>query len=150
IAGNAVTFTPPLYLGNWQAGLSPKAFWLRAADGAVRSGVEDLTVDGSSGNAYYNIGFFAAQYCWVKNIESIKAQHAHVEGYQSLGIEVRDSYFHETWNYASDSYGVRFDGSSAARIENNLFHTVTSPLVANSSMSGIVFAYNYLLDMRYD
>jgi hypothetical protein len=147
ISGTQVTIDPPLYM-NWNSGLSPRAWWWPSS--VEMSGIEDLKIDSENGTSTYNVAFEYANSCWIKNIESNRANKSHTFTFRAKSIEIRDSYFHHTINYASQSYGVDFQYASGCLAENNVFYTVTTPMIFGAGASGNVFGYNYASNMRYD
>jgi len=147
INGNQVSIDPPLYM-NWDVNLSPRAWWW--VNSISKAGIEDLKIDGGNHTTTYNVNFEYAYACWLKNIESSSAVKSHTYTFRAKNIEIRDSYFHHTKNYASQSYGVDFQYASACLAENNLFYSITTPMILGTGASGNVFGYNYAQNMRYD
>ena len=147
ISGNNVSISKPLYLDNWSSSLNPQVFYY--GNSVKFSGIEDLKIDNSGASGDYNVNMYNAQNCWVKGIESAIARIAHIKTLHCARIEVRDSYLHETKNYASESYGIAAYNVSDLLAENNIMFTVTTPLQL-TACSGSVFAYNYMTNLRYD
>jgi hypothetical protein len=147
ISGANVTIDPPVYMDH-NISLTPKAYWWKGS--VENAGIENLKIKNSNGSAQYNVAFEYSYACWVKNIESAVADVAHVFTFRVKSLEIRDSYFHETINYASSSYGINLSMASACLVENNAFSTITTPMMVSSGASGNVFGYNYATNMRYD
>jgi hypothetical protein len=138
-----LTISPGLYANNWgNHGANTTAVWWVFPSEYV--GIENMTIDhtnttSSAGNTFWN-----CSNCWVKNIRDIKVNNEHVLIYNSSRDEVRDSYFFETKNFASQSYGILLYPASDCLIENNIFQQITSPILAGGE--GNVFGYNYWID----
>jgi parallel beta helix pectate lyase-like protein len=146
INGNTFTISPGLYANNWRTNQNPGAWWNQQLSA---SGLEDLTVDHSqSTTASSGVFIYDCDNCWISNIRSIDAKRNHVWLYQSSNAVIRDSYFYGTQNAASQSYGIETFITSDDLIENNIFDTVTNP-VMYSSCSGCVVGYNYSLKNAY-
>jgi hypothetical protein len=146
INGNTVTITPGLYMPNWRSSQNPGAFWASAAISG--SGVENLTADHSNSNETSGTMFFNAYQCWMKNIRSIRSNRNHVWLQYSAQVVVRDSYFYGTLNAQNLSYGVEPWQSGDLLVENNIFQSVTTPVLVGNT-SGSVFAYNYDINNYY-
>jgi hypothetical protein len=147
INGLQVTISPGLHMPNWRASQNPGAWW--ASTQATLNGIEDLAIDNTLvSNQVAGIIFFNAYRGWVRNVKSIKANRAHVMLELSARIEVRDCYFYETQNHASESYGIETFMSYDDLVINNIFEHVTTPILEGNS-SGSVFAYNFAIYMDY-
>jgi hypothetical protein len=148
INGSTVTISPGLYMNNWRATQTPKAWWTGPAITMVS--VENLTVDntGSGDSIASGIYFYNCSSCWLENIRSIRGNRNHVWLYQSNRVVVRDSFFFGTQNSAEESYGVEWYISSDDLIENNIFDQIASPIMAGDG-EGIVVGYNYTTDNVY-
>lgn len=147
INGATVGITPGLYMPNWRSGQSPGAWWADTTISGV--GIEDLSIDNSASNSMFNIQFGGARDSWVKNVRSINSDRAHVLGYSSARITVRDSYFYGTRNALSQSYGGELNMSSGWLFENNIYQHVTGPMQPGQQGSGIVYGYNFAVDDYY-
>jgi hypothetical protein len=149
-----IGISPAIYMSNWQSSLKPQIYYwgYPAYSTASRCGIEDLKILNLTPNncPQYNVAIESAESCWVKNVESESAWNAHVFLFRTLQCEIRDSYFHKTRNYASQSYGVDIRTSSAALIENNITYEITAPVLISSGVSGCVIGYNYCSYLRYD
>jgi len=138
-----LTIAPGLYANNWgNHGANTTAAWWVFPSEYV--GIENMTIDhtnttSTAGNAFWN-----CSNCWVKNIRDIKVNNEHVLIYNSSRDEVRDSYFFETKNFASQSYGILLFPASDCLIENNIFQQISGPILAGGE--GNVFGYNYWID----
>ena len=146
INGNTVTISPGLYMPNWRGSQNPGAFWATAVISG--SGVENLTIDHSKSNEVSGTMFFNAYQCWMKNVRSIRGNRNHVWLQYSAEIVIRDSYFYGTINAENLSYGVEPWQSADLLVENNIFQSVTTPILVGNT-SGSVFAYNYDINNYY-
>ena len=155
VQGNTVTFTTALHLGFEKALQAHVVRFSNASDGppvpAVKySGIEDLAVsNGDGGDGGGNIHFFAAAYCWVKNVESsLSIGHScNLEG--TFRCEVRDSYFHTTRdpNPGGAGYGIGINRYASDNLyENNVVWNFNKLTIARASGGGNVFGYNYFQD----
>jgi len=145
ITGNTVTFTPGLYMPNWRASQSPGAWW--DSSSVSLDGIENLSIDHSAVAGGLNIILISnCSQCWVKGIRSIKPNRSHVSIWTSARIVVRDSYFYQTQNAVSQSYGVETFGASDVLQENNIFHQVAAPQMFNSDCEGCVAGYNFAIN----
>ena len=147
INGNTVGISPGLYMPNWRAAQSPGAWWFNSTVSGV--GIEDLSLDNTSSNSFFNLEFGGAHDCWVKNIRSLNSNRAHILGYVTSRITVRDSYFYGTLNALSQSYGSETDMSSAWLFENNIYQHITGPMQPGQQGSGMVYGHNFSLDDYY-
>src|SRR4029079_11773144 len=113
---------------NARADLKPQMWWWGPS--IEYSGIEDLTISQEFGPGHSCIVFQSAYGCWVKNVETYKSEYAAVETFEAKNIEVRDSYFHHVKSGgASTSYGVYLSLCSDSLVENNIFNSVSSPVV---------------------
>jgi len=153
VSGNTVSLNLPLYY-TLSASLSPQATLVDASAMVRWAGVEDLTITEPQAVVDYLIEMDGAQYCWLKNIEVERVNQRGVWLIESLQNEIRESYFHNAINGFGRSYGygVLTDMySSANLIENNIFQTLDGGfLMAAGGASANVFAYNYMVDSRFD
>jgi hypothetical protein len=128
---------------NWRASQSPGAWW--ASKLAANVGIEDLSINNTSGGAGSNTVLANSYKSWLRNVASIGGgSRSHVDIQYSANIVVRDSYF---WGAsgANLSYGVETWMSGNNLVENNIFHHVTSPMLVGAT-EGTVWAYNYSID----
>jgi hypothetical protein len=150
VSGNNVTITPGIYMPNWRSDRSPGAWWNSSAP-RVGVGIEDLSVDFTAigTSETYGIQFQQAYGSWVKGVRSIKANNAHVNLYLSSHVTVRDSYFYNSQNACSQSYGFEPWMGGDHLFENNIFIHITSPYVMSGGQ-GIVVGYTYAADDYYN
>jgi hypothetical protein len=143
ISGNTVSISPGLYMNNWRASQTPKIWWTSQIS---QVGIEDMTVDHSaSTTAVSGIYLYNCSQCWVTNVRSLNANRNHIWLYQSSRAVIRSNFFYGTQHAASQSYGIEPWITSDDLIENNIFDTVTSPIVS-STAEGIAVAYNFSIN----
>lgn len=145
--GTNLTIWPPIYATNWQSSLSPQIWWW--GQSLEQCGIENLNVNLTNCAHTYPVMFWSCRECWVKNVEIDYAKNAVVYTYDALACEVRDSYFNKSQDYGSGSYGVEFLLTSASLCENNIFDTITTPMMTAQGASGCVFGYNFCTNGIY-
>jgi hypothetical protein len=145
ISGNTVTFAtdfPITYK------VSQTAHILPINSQTNYSGVENLYTYGGYFGA--NIPIYGCDHCWVKHVETNWSQGCQVELVESYGVEVRDSYFHDSplgQNAGGSSYGLCVDWySSDSLLENNISFRLNKDMVMRSAGGGNVTGYNYMDD----
>lgn len=137
---------------NWAASQGPKAWWGGSAVSNV--GVEDLELDQSAytgncghGGCMNAVGVNAATNWWVVGVSSNVANYFHVNAWYTSNGLIRDSYFYETANKGTQSYGIGCSSyCGALLLENNIIQGVVDPTVANGNCSACVIAYNFALN----
>jgi hypothetical protein len=146
----AIAFTPGLISPVWSSSKTPGAWWTDQT-AVTGIGLEDFELDGAgvTGTCCGNIIFQNATNSWVKGVKSRFGARFHVRFQQSNYITVRDSYFDEDQDHASQAYGLEWFAASMILAENNILHHVTLPIALNETGSGSVIAYNYLIDNTY-
>lgn len=137
-----VTITPGLYGTNWSSGKTPGA-WFPSTE-IVNAGVENLTINNQTGmgDNGETINFMNAANCWASGIASQFGGRAHIWMVTAAHITVQNSYFYQTQDAQSQSYGVEEDLSSDNLVVNNIFQQVTAPLISGSQF-GDTYAYNF-------
>ncbi|MCF8357568.1 MAG: T9SS type A sorting domain-containing protein [Prolixibacteraceae bacterium] len=142
INGNQLTLEHQLYYG-----FSPEYnVRVKPAKMITGAGLENLKVIRLDDGNDYNLRFYYASNCWIRNIEGSYSDRGHVEILFSSHIEIRDSYFHHAYDYGGGGhgYGVNLaDHPSDCLIENNIFHYLRHAFLAKEGAIGNVFAYNY-------
>jgi hypothetical protein len=139
-----VTIADPLKYPNWTFGQTPRV-WI--AQPIVQVGVENLAIDDVSNGANDVIQFFNAYQWWVSGVKITNWGRWGVEALQTLHGIVQNSYFYHSTG--SDSYAIRFEGTSNSVIQNNIIQQVFAPLVFDGPSSGDVIAYNFVLNDNY-
>lgn len=146
ISGSTVSISPGLYMNNWRSSQAPKIWWTPQIN---QVGIEDMTVD-HSGSTTVKAGIFLydCNQCWVTNVKSLRANRNHVWLYQSSHAVIRNNFFYGTQNAASQSYGIETWITSDDLIENNIFDSVTDPVMFADGQ-GVVTAYNFSINNLY-
>jgi hypothetical protein len=152
ISGTQLTITPPVMMNNWRSSQNPGLFWTGAypTNYSVGDGIEDLTIDASTGaQVYGTVSFLNAYKCWLKNTRIISGDTAHVDILASSNIDVLDNYMVGTRNGQSKTYGILSDAwSSNDLIQNNILQHMPACIITNGD-HGSVWAYNYCTDDAY-
>jgi len=152
VNGNTVTFTSPLSIGYRVDHLAQLTRYTLGSNGGnggtqvVNAGVESLTIKGGSDGS---LRFEVTAYCWAKNVEVTQWRGEGIAINNSFRNEVRDSYIHTGSEPTPGGGGYAIslaDGSSEILIENNISRDVNKVMVARSSGTGSVVAYNYMDD----
>ena len=153
-----VNFEIPLYYGfkiSQQAQIAMAGYDTTSAAPLSNCGIEDLYLEGkhafgwSRGHSGHFFRMDSCMHCWVKNIEGYNVPaNCHIWASFCYGLEVRDSYFHDSHAYSGgEAYGVAlYNDTSACLVENNIFKHLHCPMMACYGASGNVFAYNYILE----
>jgi len=146
ISGTNVSISPGIYMNNWRTSQLPKVWWTPQI---TQVGIEDMTVDHtSSGSVKSGIFLYDCFQCWVTNVKSLNANRNHIWLYQSAHAVIRSNFFYGTQHSASQSYGVETWITSDDLIDNNIFDTVTDP-VMSADAEGMVVAYNFSINNLY-
>jgi hypothetical protein len=145
-SGANITIYPSLHMPNWSTA-NMFAWW--ATSPVLNDGVENLSVDSTNNSGANGIQITNCQGCWVKGVRSMTTSEAQVQMLYSNQITVRDSYFFLTQGIGTISYGVECYSCSDPLVENNIFHAVTTPLIANGPQSGGVEDYNFAINEFY-
>ncbi len=85
-------------------------------------------------------------YCWISRIESYHTRKCHVAQHTCLGNEIRNSYFHRSFDYGGggSAYGVECGYHvTSTLVENNIFDSLRHAMMVQLGASGNVFGYNY-------
>jgi len=152
IVGSVVTISPGLYMPNWRTGQSPMALWPSTGTPAKGNGVENLSIDmlGESGQSQSaGVLLFGAYGSWVTGVRFVSTVRNGVWLYQAAHCTIANNYMYGTQNAVSESYGIEHFIGSDNLIENNIGQHVTTPLLANGSDAGDVWAYNFDTDNYY-
>ncbi|MGM0475260.1 MAG: DUF5060 domain-containing protein [Bacteroidota bacterium] len=141
VDGNQVTFESPVHL-DFSNGLNAR---IRPQGLVSRVGFEDLYVEKTVADGS-TFSFKNTAYCWVRNVESYHTRRSHVSLTSSLGNEIRDSYFHRSFDYGGGGSGYGVDCGthvSNTLVENNIFDSLRHAMMVQVGASGNVFGYNY-------
>ncbi len=147
ISGNNITTDRPLFM-NYNPSLNPK---MRPIIMREFIGIENLRIEQLDAG-YDSVHMNYAAFCWVRNVESDYTTSGHVDMANTLGCEVRDSYFHHSHDYGAGGRGYGISSTwhtTSGRFENNVFHTLRHAMIISKGATGHVFAYNYSRDQKW-
>jgi hypothetical protein len=144
IKGDTITFKSELnfsFYDSLKARIRPQ--------GLIRNvGFENFYIEklSAEGHTFY---FTNTAYCWLKNVESNHTRKEHVNITSSLGLEIRDSYFHHSFSYGDGGSGYGVDCAFHATnclVENNIFKMLRHAMMVHIGANGNVFGYNYSIN----
>jgi len=112
------------------------------------TGIESLKVLrlDSTSQQTSNINFEYTVNCWVKCIESVNSNFAHIEVRKSTNLEISGSYMHHAFSYGNGGkgYGVMIQfASGECLVKENIFDSLRHAMILQAGANGNVFAYNY-------
>jgi hypothetical protein len=96
-----------------------------------------------------NIYFFNAADCSINGVESQFDNYAHVDIVNSIRITIKNSFFHDAFDYGSGGkgYGVMLESTAGdCFIGQNIFRHLRHSMILQSGANGNVLAYNYSID----
>ena len=152
VNGNTITFTTPLSIDYRVSHLAQLTRYVAGSNGGnggtqvVNAGVEDLTMIGGSDGS---LRFEVTAYCWAKNVEVTQWLGEGIAINNSFRTEICDSHIHtgSAPTPGGGGYAISLAaGSSEILIENNISRDTNKVMVARSSGTGSVVAYNYMDD----
>jgi len=118
---------------------------IRPVDMIVNTGFEDLYIEKMIA-ADHTFHFENTAYCWIRKVESYHTRRTHVSITASFANEVRESYFHHSFDYGGggSGYGVECRmHTTGTLVENNIFDSLRHAMLVQTGANGNVFAYNY-------
>lgn len=124
----------------------------------TKAGIENIRLDSTGANHGSGslIDMGNSLYCWVKGVETYlgggSSGSAHIHVGWSHGNEIRDSYWHYGFAFASGAnYGLHFMwANSDHKVENNIGRVNRHGFVCEGGCAGVVVLYNYLDDIHED
>ena len=146
ISGDTLFLDKALYI-EYRADLNPV---VRPQGFVEYGGVEKLyikKVDDVSDGA--TIVLKNAAFCLIREIESDFTSTSHVSANTAYRCEVRDSYFHHSYDYGGGGhgYGTNFGlHTTDCLVENNVFVHLRHSMLVQVGACGNVFGYNYSID----
>jgi hypothetical protein len=146
VSGNTITFDDPLHKDYRVANHAELTTYTGGNLHLQNAGIEALTVVGGGDGG---IRFEDAAYSWARNIEVTTWYDEGIAVDNSFRVEVRDSYVHDaSWAEPGGAgYAISLaNASSEILVENNISIRANKVMVARSSGSGSVVAYNYMDD----
>jgi hypothetical protein len=137
---------------NWASAQGTKAWW--GSTTITNVGVEDLELDQSpySGNCGHGgcmnaVGVNTAYKWWVVGVSSNVANYMHVNAWLTSNGLVRDSYFYETAQKGTQSYGIGCTSQCGGMLyENNIVQGVVDAIVPSGTCTGCVVAHNFAVN----
>ncbi len=145
INGNQISIDPPLTI-NYNPAMSPEVRPTGLKQGV---GIENLAIERLDEGDDFTIEFKNTANCWVRNIESYNTVRSHIWVSQSLHLEIRDSYFHHSFDYGGGGhgYGVTLGNHATfCLVENNIFRSLRHSMMLKQGATGNVFGYNYSIE----
>lgn len=142
IKNDTLHFWPPLN-HTYSNQLNPQ---IRPTGLKENVGIENLKIERLDAGDNHSIVFVNTANCWVWNIESKKTVKSHIWANNSLNLQVRNSYFHQSYNYGGSGhgYGVTLSRHTTnCLIENNIFETLRHAMMVKEGANGNVFTFNY-------
>jgi hypothetical protein len=118
---------------------------IRPVEMIVNTGFEDLYIEKMIASDH-TFHFENTAYCWIRNVESYHTRRTHVSIAASFANEVRESYFHHSFDYGGggSGYGVECRmHTTNTLVENNIFDSLRHAMMVQTGANGNVFAYNY-------
>ena len=139
-----VGLSDPLFV-TYEQSYGPEIFKL---NNTTNAGIEDLYVEKTDNTSGSNINIGKAVNCWISGVESYKTYNYHVNLNSTYGCVVRDSYFHESWQYGGNAgYGIAmFNNAGNNLVENNIFYHTRHALEMEIGVNGNIYGYNYSKD----
>lgn len=149
VGGNVFDITPPISIPDFRSGQTPQAVWASsAANILTNAGIEDmsLTFTGLSGSDAAGLEITNTLNCWVRGVRTVySSSNRHYTSIiiNSLFFTFQDSYLYDPSTILIASYPISPNNSGSLLIQNNIFQTVTIPIVVNGPMQNSVIAYNF-------
>jgi hypothetical protein len=137
---------------NWTTSQGPKAWW--GSSTTTNAGVEDMELDQSpyAGNCGHGgcmsaVGVNTASKWWLVGVSSNVANFFHVNAWLTSNGLIRDSYFYETAQKGTQSYGIGCTSYCGGMLfENNIIQGVVDPENVDGACAVCVFSYNFALN----
>src|ERR1700683_931243 len=144
VSGTAIGFTPGLYLPNWSTARSVRLHWNSNGYMAYGMGLEDLTVEFTSG-ANQSVNIASAYASWIKGVRFVNTPSGQVI---NVGISTKNSLVAKNY-IASNPPGTyheifQYSGDSDDLIVNNVIDA--GFIEGGGHSSGVVLGYNYIRD----
>lgn len=112
-------------------------------------GLENLYIERLDVGTGRNIRIKNTANCWLWNIKSNMTVRSHVWVYNSLNLQIQESYFSGSHDHGGGGrgYGVVLgDHVTNCLVENNVFKTLRHAMMVKEGANGNVFAYNFSED----
>ncbi len=147
--GNTITLDRPLHY-TYDLNMIVQVVRYQMAE---QIGFENFTIENLKAGDKSNFGFVYCANIWLKCIRSIKSVSCHVNLAMSANCTVRDSYFHDNWDFGNGGhgYGVAITTHSTDNlVENNIFDKNRHAMLVQRGANGNVFGYNYSINATGD
>lgn len=147
ISGTDIGIDKPLYMTNWASGFSPQCY--NYDDSTTNVVIANLQIDNSA-SALGSYGIFFQNFydVWVDRVWIKRSANRHITTLHGGQIEVTDSYFTDSKDWATHSYGFAPYNCTGFWCVNNIFQGVTGAFKPTSASVG-VFAFNYVTNVLY-
>lgn len=137
INGPTITFTPPL---PFDFDGSPRVIGYGGIDGPILSGIEDLTVNGSSGNGVNIQGTYGF---WLKNVEVTNYEKVGIVCWWGANTELRGCYIHDPASFNwSRGYAAELNSVNHSLIEDNILYKNQGGIFIQGATVANVISYN--------
>jgi hypothetical protein len=120
---------------------------------AKKIGFENFTIESVTSGDKSHFVFVYAVNCWIKCVRSIKSVSTHVNPSYCANFTIRDSYFHDSYQFGSGGhgYGVALSmHTTDCLVENNVFDKLRHAMLLQRGANGNVFGYNYSINATSD
>lgn len=136
-----ISFTPGI-IHEPQAGLAARVYLSTFPSEEI--GVEDMTITGGDAQPYSLIEFGDAYNCWVSNVETKLAFNYNVVFANGINCEMRKSIVSTRTGGGTNGAGLLMNGGARNLVEDNIFFDLAPCIEWNFSVTGSVFAYNFV------
>lgn len=151
--GDTITISPSLYLPI-ESQYNPFVTRVAYPSTVVTNvGIEDMKLERTSdggdnvGMGGFIVLFEKTVYSWIKNIETAKVAGQHIILKATFGCEVRESYWHEAWNYNSGGtaygLGIQYHSSDNLVTDNIAMYLNSAGVIFEGAGGGNVISYNF-------
>lgn len=138
------TISPPLSLPNYSSGQTPQAQIIHPT---TLAGVKDLSIDlSAAGTDADCVELFDAYKVWIRGVKCVNNKFESFFIMQTANFIVEDNYLYGTTATPPSGYGIRPFYSAYGLIANNISQNVYTPMFSDSPTTGIVWAYNYVIN----
>jgi hypothetical protein len=145
ISGNTITVDRPLRY-TYKASLNVEVY---ECNMAKRIGFENFTIESVTAGEKHHFLFVYAVNCWIKCVRSIKSDVTHVNPSFCANLTIRDSYFHDSYQFGNGGHGGGVCismHSTDLLVENNVFDKLRHAMLVQRGANGNVFGYNYSIN----
>jgi hypothetical protein len=142
VDGNTLTVDPPVHL-DYNGDQDPKVRRMGLVEGA---GLQGLRLSRLDTYDRATVTVKNAALTWVRDCEGANTMKEHVGFTSTLWCEVRDSYFHDAFDYGGGGHGYGTNLGNhvtATLVENNVFVHLRHSMLVQVGATGNVFGYNY-------